>query len=218
MFVAQTPTGERIAPTRRDDCVCPVCGEPVVARLGDMVVHHWAHRPGAVECDTWSEGPSEWHRYWQSAVTLDRREVVIGRHRADALLPGGAVMEVQHSSIPAWEAQERTRFYAEHTGMRAVWMVDARETDLRFTKADGRFRAFRWRHPIRWVLPLVPQATVLLDLGDSRGVLALGKASRLKVSDARTVTGGWGHLYDRASMWAQLGLWIPSSRLNQEAS
>jgi len=92
----------------------------VIAKCGDLVVHHWAHR--AADCDPWSEPETPWHREWKSHAPQHRQEVVIGRHRADVVAPNGVVVEIQHSNIAGGEVRERERFYK-----RMLWIFDARE-------------------------------------------------------------------------------------------
>src|SRR5690606_11336812 len=85
---------------------CPTCAAPVVAKCGRVNVWHWAHQSG-VECDTWAEPVSQWHLDWQASVPEGRREVTIGRHRADILTATGTVVEVQRSNISVEEIAER---------------------------------------------------------------------------------------------------------------
>lgn len=110
--------------------MCPCCKAEVIAKCGTMVVQHWAHR--AADCDPWSEPESEWHQFWKAAVAPpERREVVIGPHRADAVLESGIVVEVQRSSISAAEIKEREEFYTANCGG-LVWVLTE---ERRFSRA-----------------------------------------------------------------------------------
>jgi hypothetical protein len=137
---------------------------------------------------------TEWHLGWQAAVPPERREVVIGSHRADIVTASGGVVEIQHSPITAAVIAAREEFY----GSRMAWIFDATRADI--TMADVRasrygvcgcdpgtcsggwgpgrcrvmleksaepgVRMFRWRHPRRSVSAC--RRDVLLDLGDGR--------------------------------------------------
>jgi hypothetical protein len=99
---------------------CPSCGHPVRPKCGKINVHHWAHHARA-ECDPWSEPMTEWHWAWQLAVPAERREVVMGPHRADVVTASGGVVEIQHSPISPSAIAEREEFYGE----RMAWIFDA---------------------------------------------------------------------------------------------
>lgn len=109
--------------------VCPVCASPAVARCGSLVVHHWAHVGRArQDCDPWFEPEGPWHRRWKSLVSSERQEVVIGQHRADLVLPNGAVVELQHSTISGKTIGDRESYYAAATGRSMCWVFDATES------------------------------------------------------------------------------------------
>lgn len=123
--------GERRQPQATGERgVCPCCKAEVIAKCGTLVVQHWAHR--AVDCDPWSEPESEWHQFWKAAVAPpERREVVIGSHRADAVLESGIVVEVQRSPISAAEIKEREAYYT----VNCVGMVWVLTEERRFSRA-----------------------------------------------------------------------------------
>jgi competence protein CoiA len=98
---------------------CPPCGHPCRPRCGQVNVHHWAHHARA-DCDPWSESESAWHRGWKLAVPAERREVIIGRHRADVVTASGGVVELQHSAISPDVIEAREQFYGE----RMAWIFD----------------------------------------------------------------------------------------------
>lgn len=98
---------------------CPGCGGEVLAKCGEVVEWHWAHR--ASECDPWSEPESAWHIGWKDRFPGEWQERVMGNHRADVLTPRG-VIEFQKSSISTCEIREREQFYG-----RMVWVIDAAE-------------------------------------------------------------------------------------------
>lgn len=102
---------------------CPACGAPVVAKCGDVRVHHWAHK-GRLDCDPWWENETEWHRAWKDQFPTDWQERICDaedgqRHRADVKTDRGRVIEFQHSHLNPAERQSREAFYKP-----LVWVVD----------------------------------------------------------------------------------------------
>ena len=104
---------------------CPSCGHPCRPKCGKIVIWHWAHHARA-DCDPWSEPMTEWHLGWQRAVPPERREVVIGPHRADIVTASGGVVEIQRSPISPDVIEEREAFYGE----RMAWIFDATKADI----------------------------------------------------------------------------------------
>ncbi len=115
------------APNLRGKCC--LCGDDMIAKCGQYVRWHWAHK-ARLTCDPWQESESDWHRYWKDAFPADCQEVVHvddkthEKHIADVKTPGGFVVEVQHSPIAEHEALSRERFYED-----MIWIVDARHLD-----------------------------------------------------------------------------------------
>ena len=118
------------APNLRGKCC--LCGDDMVAKCGQYVRWHWAHK-ARITCDPWQESETDWHRYWKDAFPVDCQEVVhVGdmtheKHIADVKTPGGFVVEVQHSPIAEHERLSRERFYKN-----MIWIVDARHLAGRF--------------------------------------------------------------------------------------
>lgn len=114
----------RVRPTKFARAVCPQCGEPVIAKCGPRVTHHWAHL-GRKNCDPWHENETEWHKSWKMMFPNECVEVTHfdenGEiHRADIKTPTGVFIEVQHSPISDAERISREEFYKNLT-----WVVDA---------------------------------------------------------------------------------------------
>jgi competence protein CoiA len=182
---------------------CPGCGLPVVPKCGQVNIWHWAHARGA-DCDPWYEPMSEWHLSWQQSVPPDRREVVIGNHRADIVTARGQVVEIQHSHLSTVEIAERERHYGP-----MVWIFDAidaatgpttRHTrggqlyydaprlDIRSTNGSGpAYRTFRWKHARKSVAAC--RRPIFLDLGED--LLLIGRLYPEPPID------GWGYLWTR---------------------
>jgi len=76
---------------------------------------------------------TEWHLGWQAAVPAERREVVMGAHRADIVTVSGGVIEIQHSAISPTVIAEREEFY----GDRMAWIFDATQADIMVSAAPA---------------------------------------------------------------------------------
>jgi len=197
MMYALTQDGARIRARRGVRAWCPICSTQVIGRCGTIVAHHWAH-VGHAECDLWAERDSAWHRAWQQAVPPERREVVIGQHRADIVGPDGIVVELQHSPISPAAIAEREALY-----QRMLWLFDATDPyrrgrlDIRLRRGSSgmRYITFRWKHPRKSVA--VCCMPVLLDLGN-------GSLLLLRKIYISGMTGGWGYLQQAETVRAWL--------------
>jgi competence protein CoiA len=204
MMYATTQDGDRIEAEPRIPAACPSCASPVVAKCGEVVRWHWAHR-AREDCDSWAEPDSSWHRTWQECVPSFRREVVMGPHRADVVTASGWVVELQHSAISPAEIAERERFY----GARMVWVFDASEAwhDQRLylcktRDQDGKkYVTFRWKHPRKTIA--LCNRRVLLDTGT-------GQLLSVRHIYPDGVCGGWGYMCSTDSFRE----WIAGSREN----
>jgi hypothetical protein len=154
-----------------DRGLCSICHSTVIAHCGPVQVWHWQHERRD-DCDSWAEpaGMTDWHLNWQREVPLDRREVVIGSHRADIVTPGGRVCEIQHSLLGYEAIEAREACY----GHDMLWIFDARLRDdndrpwaHRFASRRSRPGVWRWDWKQgKWPLEAC-QGTVLLDRGDN---------------------------------------------------
>jgi len=126
---------------------CPVCGDELLPRCGEIRVWHWAHKSRR-ECDSWYEPETPWHQWWKSLVQNENVEVVRGKHRADIVGNDGIVIELQHSSISVDEIRAREAFYGD-----MIWLFDAnvfRDNLESFVK-EGESRSFWWRRPRKYM-------------------------------------------------------------------
>ncbi|QDP47356.1 MAG: hypothetical protein Unbinned4388contig1000_75 [Prokaryotic dsDNA virus sp.] len=100
---------------------CQGCKEEVIAKCGDIMTWHWAHKH-ICECDT--KPMTEWHYKWQEQFPEENREVRVekedGSFRiADIKLDGGLVIEFQHSKISLRTVKEREGFHGN-----MIWVYD----------------------------------------------------------------------------------------------
>ena len=132
--------------------VCQCCGGQTIAKCGEHVVWHWAHRRRE-DCDPWWESETGWHRSWKDQFPLDWQEVVHRdpvtgeKHIADVKTPHGLVVEMQNSPIHPEEMRSREDFYSK-----IIWIVngDRQGTDGRSQTLDrSYFDMGRSSHPIR---------------------------------------------------------------------
>lgn len=83
---------------------CPFCGSEMIARCGEIKVHHWAHKSKA-DCDPWWEPETDWHRRWKNEFPIGWQERVFTdrdsgeRHIADVQTLAGLTVEFQHSRL-----------------------------------------------------------------------------------------------------------------------
>ena len=168
---------EKIEATKGVKGICPSCGSELIAKCGEIKVHHWAHK-GNRNCDSWWETETEWHRFWKNKFPVEWQEVVHRapdgeRHIADVKTAHGWVLEFQHSYIKPDERRSREAFYG-----RLIWVVDGkrRENDAAgLLAAYGRGGSLGVDSPKRRVFPkgrgllrdwVVSQTHVFFDLGD----------------------------------------------------
>jgi hypothetical protein len=169
-------SGEYAYATAGGRGTCGDCSEPVLAKCGEIVRHHWAHQPGS-EC-VWAGAPeTEWHASWKFECTDPARvEVTRGNHRADAISPSGYVLEFQHSQIDPADVKARERHWR-----RGAWVADGIEhyADERLEvsyhpdRRDDTYRNFVWRwsphllNTARWPVwvDLEPESDTILLVG-----------------------------------------------------
>ncbi len=150
---------------------CPFTGAALKAHVGPFR-QFWVYPGGAPELPPGYEPESPWHYSWKHLVMDERCEVVYGanrEHRADIVGADETIVELQHSPINAWAAEERTEFYATVTGKRVVWLLDAfeymRYIDFQKPISGEKFGRVVWKNPRKWVLALAKDSDthVFLD-------------------------------------------------------
>ena len=122
---------ERIEATKGAKGVCPSCGSELIARCGEIKIHHWAHKK---KCnDHWWENETEWHRNWKNQFPSEWQERIYKdesgeKHIADVKTSSGWTIEFQHSAISREERDSRDNFYNK-----LIWIVDGtrRKTDIK---------------------------------------------------------------------------------------
>lgn len=175
---------------------CPGCGADLIAKCGFINEWHWAHI--SADCDSWSDGETEWHINWKKFFPPQCCEVVMGPHRADVKI-GNEVIEFQSSPISVEEIRERERFYGSMT-----WVFDAEEayesgrlslrTQHKRTSKDFLVMTFRWKHARKSIAYC--QQGIVLDIGKN-SLFSVQKIHWGKYFS------GWGILLSKAELVRQ---------------
>lgn len=163
---------------------CPVCGNQVIPRQGEVNSWHFAHVTSCM--DDWKYDMSEWHRGWQSRFPENVREIVVEHrgecHRADILM-GGYVIEFQHSPISAGEFERRNKFYTR-AGYKVIWVFDetyAFGNEYISSSLDDENK-FVWKWPNRVLASVVPQRStdiaVVLQLTEDHDRVELAEEAK----------------------------------------
>jgi hypothetical protein len=127
----------RFAAKKRLHGICPGCLQPVIAKCGQIKIHHWAHSSKGT-CACWWEPETEWHRSWKNHFPTEWQEIYLTdvqsneKHVADIKTPHGLVIEFQHSRIKPEERISREKFYQN-----MVWVVDG-------TRLEGDYWRFHF--------------------------------------------------------------------------
>lgn len=131
--------GKKFPPFPKGRGICSVCDSETIAKCGEKVMWHWAHK-SKMDCDPWWENETEWHRNWKEHFPENFREIVHlcgvtgEKHRADIKSDKGIILEIQNSPISLEELRAREDFYKN-----MVWIVNGE-------KFRSRFKI--WRAPL----------------------------------------------------------------------
>lgn len=116
--------GLKSEPKKGMEGVCIGCGGKMIAKCGNLKLHHWAHYV-LTKCDSWWETETEWHREWKNSFPAGYREVSFyddnhsEYHRADIHTTSGLTIEFQNSPLSFSELQSREVFYKK-----LIWVVN----------------------------------------------------------------------------------------------
>ena len=138
---AITKDGDRVEPQRDIAAFCPVCNKPLVAKLGLINAHHWAHKNGVKCTDTWLSPETKWHSNWKNKFPKEWQEIrckdnETGEiHIADVKTASGFVLEFQHSPIEIEEIESRESFYKD-----MLWVLDLGKPGYRNLLTSKKFR------------------------------------------------------------------------------
>ena len=125
--------------------LCPDCNGQLIARRGDIVVWHWAHKPSEGHSSTCHHEESLWHLTMKDAYrTFDGWDIEVPveaggkKYRADAMnISTGRIREFVHSLSEY--------YWAKHCNLKAagfdvLWILDGGEfvsARARVCRGDG---------------------------------------------------------------------------------
>lgn len=166
---------------------CPHCDGDLIAKCGEIVTWHWAHI--ASDCDPWAEPESQWHIQWKRYFEIAKGadvEVSMGPHRADVVLPNGAIIELQSGYLSTEKIRDRESFYGPPLSWvyRAHWMDRVHLTRKGLWWKNGSKSMTEHRRPVWWHTPtrLIRVRLSLVDHYDEHGFLdcerVLGRIAR----------------------------------------
>jgi len=137
---------KRIKAKPKESSNCPICKGELIPKCGVVKSWHWAHKKLG-ECDTWSEGETEWHIKWKNEFPEELQEVIVENHRADIKLENDLVIEIQNSSISANDICDREMFYDK-----MVWLLNGKSLGKGFEIRDkNSYFTFIWKNPpVSW--------------------------------------------------------------------
>ena len=102
--------------------VCPKCHTELIAKCGEIRVHHWAHK-NKLQCDDWMEDDNEWRTGWLNVFPDDWQELVIEHngqsHFADIKTPSNTIILLHQSHLSAEMIRSREDFYQT-----PIWIVN----------------------------------------------------------------------------------------------
>lgn len=203
--------GKRIEAEPQKKAKCPTCNTELISKCGSINIWHWAHK-NSEECDSWSEGETQWHLGWKQIIKPEFCEMKIGNHRADIKTNFGTIIELQNSSIDSYQIKEREKFYNN-----MIWIFNGKQFENNFiiknnyiecNKFDKgaikkslndyeyfvkynpkTYRTFRWKHPRKYLWYV--NKPLFIDFG-----LYLLEIKKIYPN---TPCGGWGHLITRTN-------------------
>lgn len=145
----------------KNDYFCPVCGEKLVLKKGEIRAHHFAHQKSSECSDSWHYDMSIWHMNWQARFPLETQEIVKikedQKHRADVLLEDvKVVFEFQHSPMTTEEFDDRNSFY-NSLGYKVIWIFDLSDQYESGAIENYRSDLFKWTRPKKTFNHFVPK-------------------------------------------------------------
>lgn len=188
--------GERVKPQPNLKATCPICKSELTPKCGVVKQWHWAHK-NLEDCDSWSEGETEWHLNWKMLFPAKNQEVVVGKHRADIKTDSGRVIELQNSPLSQDKIYER-----EYEYEKMIWLLN-RETFAKnlVLRNKGDYITFRWKWPPKsWE---AAHQEIFIDFNiydkENNPILHIKKVS------FKNYCGGWGVLLTREAFLKQYG-------------
>lgn len=134
--------------------LCPDCGGDLIAKRGQILIWHWAHRvkPDSTKNFSCAYSESLWHLAWKDAYDAlpnweieTRIEIDGKKYRVDAAnLKTKRVREFVHTISDSYVDKNDALISA---GYDVMWIMDGEK----FCSVD-RIHPLRWPHAFKWLL------------------------------------------------------------------
>ena len=165
----------RIQPTKEIDGYCPCCNEYLIAKMGEINIHHWCHK-GDTNCNY--KPMTQWHYEWQNKFPEENREVIYideitgEKHIADVSI-GKFIFEFQHSAISIDEFKSRCEFYINKLRKKLIWVFDYNDKsiELNFYKQFHPFKIKEIRLRKNFISDLYNNYNNLLYIYEHKNIL-----------------------------------------------
>ena len=163
---------DKIEATKGAKGFCPSCGSELIAKCGEIKVHHWAHK-GNRNCDPWWETETNWHRSWKNKFPSEWQEVVHHadngeKHIADVETQEKWILEFQHSYLKPQERLARNTFYSK-----LAWVVDGtrRKTDKQQFQRAIEESTVLWKEPLILHVHFPDECRLLKEWSDKKSLV-----------------------------------------------
>lgn len=188
MLYAKNEHNDRIRAYKHGDGWCPVCNQKLIAKCGEIMIHHWAH---TTKCTIIWNLETEWHLTWKDLAELNgcTIETNFGLRIADAA-KWNNIYEFQHSNIQVDELINRSEFYSQKRHI-VNWIFDV---SSKFRRGHFNFKykpeynkyfintnwvsktlpkLFKCRHTKYGIFPQPRYGDVFLDIGIEKPLFKL---------------------------------------------
>jgi hypothetical protein len=141
MLYAINEEGEKIEATPNAVGFCPITGNRVIPKCGEIYAWHWANKAG--QGDPWRSGETEWHRQWKLKFMKSWREVVVEKYDEKHIAnvkTSRFVIEFESSTPQTFTMTEKEQFFGN-----MVWVVNAEDFFDRIRKLKSGH--YEWSIP-----------------------------------------------------------------------
>lgn len=152
MLYALNQLNQKIPANPKTSGNCPYCKTELIPKCGSINIPHWAHK-SVLNCDSWYEPETDWHRKWKNKFPKEQTEVVLSlmgkKHIADYFNADTmSTVEFQNSSISIEERIERESFYPNLS-----WIFNVNtENIVEWDCEDWIDAIYWWKHPKKSLL------------------------------------------------------------------
>lgn len=143
MYLAHGADGMRIPATRDESGYCPSCNEQLTAKLGDIYVWHWSHRPG--QACSYRRVATFWQYGWLSHYHAT------GEWEMEARLDGAEFDGIHWGKRLSLMLAEKLDLIGLKAFIEASALHDLKPVVIFHAKAFERFhfQDYRLKHPKR---------------------------------------------------------------------